>query len=98
MLVRDTEDYGNLLQLALNRIELPENPDVLILRHTRRQQTGDRRGIPAGQCTNLFLFDVTKGDIIQAIHNGCTPDGCGYQSETKAGTGCGGCVPLILRC
>ena len=34
VLVGDTEDYGNLLQLALNRIELPENPDVLILPHT----------------------------------------------------------------
>ena len=27
----DTEDYGNLLQLALNTIELPEHPDTLIL-------------------------------------------------------------------
>ncbi|MFP1453296.1 hypothetical protein ACLB1N_27415 [Escherichia coli] len=27
----DTSDYGNLLQLVLNAIELPENPDSLIL-------------------------------------------------------------------
>ena len=31
VLVGDTSDYGNLLQLALNGIELPENPDGLIL-------------------------------------------------------------------
>ena len=27
VLVGDTSDYGNLLQLVLNAIELPENPD-----------------------------------------------------------------------
>lgn len=31
VLVGDTTDYGNLLQLALNNITLPENPDSLIL-------------------------------------------------------------------
>ncbi|MGK3372917.1 glutamine amidotransferase-related protein, partial [Citrobacter youngae] len=30
VLVGDTSDYGNLLQLVLNAIELPENPDSLI--------------------------------------------------------------------
>lgn len=35
VLVGDTSDYGNLLQLVLNAIELPENPDSLILRRTR---------------------------------------------------------------
>ncbi len=34
VLVGDTSDYGNLLQLVLNAIELPENPDSLILRPT----------------------------------------------------------------
>ncbi len=28
VLVGDTSDYGNLLQLVLNAIELPENPDA----------------------------------------------------------------------
>ena len=31
VLVGDTSDYGNLLQLVLNNIPLPENPDALIL-------------------------------------------------------------------
>ena len=31
VLVGDTSDFGNLLQLVLNAIELPENPDALIL-------------------------------------------------------------------
>lgn len=41
-------------------------------------------------------FDVTKGDIIQAIHNGCQTV-ADIKAETKAGTGCGGCVPLITQ-
>ncbi len=31
MLVGDAEEYGTLLQMMLNRIELPESPEFLIL-------------------------------------------------------------------
>lgn len=96
VLVGDTEDYGNLLQLALNRIELPENPDVLILpAHAGSKPAIGVESLPdsAQICS---CFDVTKGDIIQAIHNGCqTVED--IKAETKAGTGCGGCVPLITQ-
>ena len=42
VLVGDTEDYGNLLQLALNTIELPEHPDTLILPAHAGSKTGNR--------------------------------------------------------
>lgn len=96
VLVGDTEDYGNLLQLALNRIELPENPDVLILpAHAGSKPSVGVESLPdsAQICS---CFDVTKGDIIQAIHNGCQTV-ADIKAETKAGTGCGGCVPLITQ-
>lgn len=96
VLVGDTEDYGNLLQLALNRIELPENPDVLILpAHAGSKPAIGVESLPdsAQICS---CFDVTKGDIIQAIHNGCQTV-ADIKAETKAGTGCGGCVPLITQ-
>ncbi|HCT9737437.1 TPA: nitrite reductase large subunit [Morganella morganii] len=96
VLVGDTEDYGNLLQLALNRIELPENPDVLILpAHAGSKPAIGVESLPdsAQICS---CFDVTKGDIIQAIHNGCQTV-AEIKAETKAGTGCGGCVPLITQ-
>lgn len=96
VLVGDTEDYGNLLQLALNRIELPENPDVLILpAHAGSKPAIGVESLPdsAQICS---CFDVTKGDIIQAIHNGCQTV-ADIKAETKAGTGCGGCVPLIIQ-
>ncbi|MEM8057598.1 nitrite reductase large subunit NirB [Morganella morganii] len=96
VLVGDTDDYGNLLQLALNRIELPENPDVLILpAHVGSKPAIGVESLPdsAQICS---CFDVTKGDIIQAIHNGCQTV-ADIKAETKAGTGCGGCVPLITQ-
>ncbi|WP_026922841.1 nitrite reductase large subunit NirB [Glycomyces arizonensis] len=37
---------------------------------------------------------VTKGDIMGAIHDGCTDVGA-LKDCTRAGTGCGSCVPML---
>ncbi len=96
VLVGDTEDYGNLLQLALNTIELPEHPDTLILpAHAGSKPAIGVDSLPetAQICS---CFDVSKGDIIQAIERGCHTVAA-IKAETKAGTGCGGCIPLITQ-
>jgi len=38
--------------------------------------------------------NVTKGGIGAAIKAGCT-DMAAIKGKTKAGSGCGGCVPLV---
>jgi nitrite reductase (NADH) large subunit len=38
--------------------------------------------------------DVSKGDISASVKSGCCSVG-DVKSDTKAGTGCGGCVPLM---
>ncbi len=71
VLVGDTSDYGNLLQLALNGIALPENPDGLILpAHAGSKPAIGVDSLPesAQICS---CFDVSKGDIIQAVNKGC---------------------------
>lgn len=96
VLVGDTEDYGNLLQLSLNTIELPEHPDALILpTHAGSKPAIGVDSLPetAQICS---CFDVTKGDIIQAIERGCHTVAA-IKAETKAGTGCGGCIPLVTQ-
>lgn len=97
VLVGDTSDYGNLLQLVLNGIELPENPDALILPdHAGNGKPAigvDKLPDSAQICS---CFDVSKGDLIAAIHKGCHTVAA-LKAETKAGTGCGGCVPLITQ-
>ncbi|MBJ3815023.1 nitrite reductase large subunit [Shimwellia pseudoproteus] len=97
VLVGDTSDYGNLLQLMLNNIELPDHPDSLIL---PAYASG---GKPAIGVDNLpdsaqicSCFDVSKGDLIAAIGRGCHTVAA-LKAETKAGTGCGGCIPLVTQ-
>jgi len=96
VLVGDTADYGNLLQLMLNRIPLPQDPAALIL----PAGSGDK---PATGVESLpetaqicSCFDVTKGALVQAVKRGCHTLAA-LKAETKAGSGCGGCVPLITQ-
>ncbi|WP_300000224.1 nitrite reductase large subunit NirB [uncultured Cedecea sp.] len=97
VLVGDTSDYGNLLQLVLNAIELPENPDSLILpsyASSPKSALGvDKLPDTAQICS---CFDVTKGDLVKAINKGCHTVAA-LKAETKAGTGCGGCIPLVTQ-
>lgn len=97
VLVGDTRDYGNLLQLVLNSIPLPENPDALILPDYAGNGSAvmgtDALPDTAQICS---CFDVSKGDIISAVQNGCHTVAA-LKASTKAGTGCGGCVPLVTQ-
>ncbi|MDF7679791.1 nitrite reductase large subunit NirB [Enterobacteriaceae bacterium ESL0689] len=97
VLVGDTSDYGNLLQLVLNGIELPENPDTLILpAHAGSGKPAigvDKLPDSAQICS---CFDVSKGTLIAAINQGCHTVAA-LKAETKAGTGCGGCIPLVTQ-
>ncbi|NUF50656.1 nitrite reductase large subunit NirB [Gilliamella sp. ESL0250] len=96
VLVGDTSDYSNLLQLMLNDMDLPEHPDTLILpAHAGAKPTMGVDALPdsAQICS---CFDVTKEKIIHAINAGCHTVAA-IKAETKAGTGCGGCIPLVTQ-
>ncbi|MRI34654.1 nitrite reductase (NAD(P)H) [Endozoicomonas sp. OPT23] len=96
VLVGDASDYGNLLQMTLNSIRPPKNPAELILPASSGQTEG--QGIAALPETAQICscFDVTKGDLSSAISAGCQ-DIASLKSETKAGTGCGGCSALVKQ-
>lgn len=96
VLVGDTSDYSNLLQLMLNDMDLPEHPDTLILpAHAGAKPAMGVEALPdsAQICS---CFDVTKEKIINAINAGCHTVAA-IKAETKAGTGCGGCIPLVTQ-
>ena len=96
VLVGDTTDYSNLLQLMLNNMDLPEHPDTLILpEHAGSKPTMGVDALPdsAQICS---CFDVTKEKIINAINAGCHTVAA-IKAQTKAGTGCGGCIPLVTQ-
>ena len=97
VLVGDAAEYGTLLQMALNRIELPEDPEFLIL------PQGDGKARPGLGVDALpdsaqicSCNNVSKGDLCAAVAAGATSIG-ELKSCTKAGTACGGCVPLVTQ-
>jgi nitrite reductase (NADH) large subunit len=97
VLVGDAAEYGNLLQLALNGIALPEAPEFLIL----PQADGNARpalGVDAlpASAQVCSCNAVSKGAICDAVANGACDIGA-VKSCTSAGTSCGGCVPLVTQ-
>ncbi|WP_114326238.1 nitrite reductase large subunit NirB [Candidatus Colwellia aromaticivorans] len=95
VLVGDTSEYDSLLQYALNGIELPENPDGLILPSSGEKPTLGVDALP-DTATICSCLNVTKGDIIAAIDCGAVDVG-EVKSSTKAATGCGGCAALLKK-
>jgi nitrite reductase (NADH) large subunit len=97
VLVGDAAEYGTLLQMMLNRIELPESPEFLIL----PQADGNARpalGVDAlpDSAQICSCNDVSKGAICAAVCGGAVTIG-EVKSCTTAGTSCGGCVPLVTQ-
>lgn len=92
ILIGDTEEYGTLLQLYLNKIALPEAPETLIAKGGNEAGLGIESLPEDAQicsCENVCL-----GEIKTAVNNG-NHDLPALKTRTKAGTGCGSCVPLM---
>ncbi|MDJ1492549.1 nitrite reductase large subunit NirB [Cytophagaceae bacterium DM2B3-1] len=95
ILIGDAEAYNMLLQTVNNKIVLPPNPEDLIL--------GARGGAASEGAGVMSLPDdalicsceaVSKASICEAVIGG-TETLDGIKKCTKAGTGCGGCVPMV---
>ncbi len=95
IMVGDAEQYNMLLQTCKNKVVLPPNPEDVIL--------GSRGGEESAGAGIIGLPDdavicsceaITKGAICGAVELGYeTVDA--IKKCTKAGTGCGGCVPMV---
>ncbi len=96
ILVGDTEAYGTLQQLCVNEMDLPESPEQFILPQT--EGAGPAMGVDAlpDSAQICSCYDVSKGDVRQAVQEGCCDMG-GIKSCTGASTGCGGCTALVKQ-
>ncbi len=94
VLVGDASGYGTLLQYCLNKIELPENPDSLILPSRSDESVGLGVDALPDSAQICSCHDVTKGALCTAIDAGCMTVSA-LKDETKAATGCGGCSALL---
>lgn len=93
VLIGDTSDYDTLLQYCLNAIDLPEQPESLILPSSGAAPSLGADALP-DSATICSCHNVSKGDIVSAIDAG-NMDFSSVKSCTKASTGCGGCTALL---
>ncbi|MDN3581608.1 nitrite reductase large subunit NirB [Mucilaginibacter flavus] len=96
ILIGDAEAYNMLLQTVNNKIVLPPDPEDLIL-GSRGGETNAGAGVMSLPDDALICSceAVTKGAICDAVNTGGVTNIDGIKKCTKAGTGCGGCVPLV---
>jgi nitrite reductase (NADH) large subunit len=97
VLVGNADEYGTLLQTALNGIALPEEPEFLIL------PSSDGKAKPGLGVDALpdsaqicSCNSVSKGQICAAVGEGACSI-AEIKACTKAGATCGGCVPLVTQ-
>lgn len=95
VLIGDVEQYGMLHQTMLNELVLPKNPEALILPKMDSASSMNVTDLPdtAQICS---CHDISKGQILEAVTDGATTLGS-IKTCTKAGTGCGGCSPMVER-
>ncbi|HEV3003114.1 MAG TPA: nitrite reductase large subunit NirB [Pirellulales bacterium] len=91
ILVGDARDYGRLLALAKSGQPLAVPPGELM---TGKQEAAGGDGLD-GACQVCSCNNVSKAQICQAIREQSLTNLAAVKACTKAGTGCGGCVPLV---
>ncbi len=92
ILVGDASDYGMLSILAKSDDPLPASPAELLGMGGGMQLGADAMGDSAQVCS---CNNVTKGEICDAIRDKELTTPGQVKFCTKAGTGCGGCMPLV---
>jgi nitrite reductase (NADH) large subunit len=97
ILVGDASAYGTLLQFVQNAIALPPHPEDLLL--PPREGKGATVGMGVESLPDTAQIcscnNVSKEQICTAIQENNFTDIASVKKCTKAGTGCGGCVPLV---
>lgn len=91
MMIGDTQDYVKLVPMVKEQKDLDIPPGELII-GTRGDDDADDLPDSTQVCS---CHNVTKGDIATNVKEGTCKSIGDVKSRTKAGTGCGGCMPLI---
>ena len=96
ILVGDAEQYNMLLQTCKNKVVLPPNPEDVILGSRGNDKDG-RAGVTGlpDEAMICSCESVSKGSICTAVNDGGCESVESIKKCTKAGTGCGGCVPML---
>jgi nitrite reductase (NADH) large subunit len=95
ILVGEAVQYNMLLQTCKNKVVLPPNPEDVILGARGGEEGG--AGVTALPDDALICSceSVSKGAICSSVTDGGCETVEAIKKCTKAGTGCGGCVPML---
>lgn len=96
VLIGDASEYGTLLQFMLNKMELPESPEALILPSVDGEASALGVDALPDSATLCSCMNVTKADVVTAVEAGAVNIG-DIKGATKAATGCGGCAALVTQ-
>ncbi|KAF2159615.1 hypothetical protein M409DRAFT_29934 [Zasmidium cellare ATCC 36951] len=92
MMIGDTKDYIKLVPMVQKQKPLEVPPSEFIV----GKQSGDDDADDLDDDTQICsCHNVTKGGVAQVIKDGSCKSIGDVKSCTKAGTGCGGCMPLV---
>ncbi|MCJ1431471.1 hypothetical protein MMC27_000824 [Xylographa pallens] len=93
MMIGDTKDYVKLVPMVKNQKPLEVPPSEFILGAAK---DGEEGGDDLTDDTQICsCHNVTKGDVAKVVKDGTCKSIGEVKSCTKAGTGCGGCMPLV---
>ena len=93
MMIGDTKDYVKLVPLVKNQTMLDVPPSQLILGAAKEGE--DDANDLTDDTQICSCHNVTKGDVTKVVKDGTCKSIGDVKSCTKAGTGCGGCMPLV---
>lgn len=93
MMIGDTKDYVKLVPMVKNQKALEIPPSQFII---GAGKDGEDDGDDLADDTQICsCHNVLKGDVTKAVKDGTCKSIGDVKSCTKAGTGCGGCMPLV---
>lgn len=99
VLVGCAKEYSDLLQMMLNGLAVPEQPESLIMPgfdQSTSKSGGSGVDLLPDSATICSCNNVSKADICSAIDGGATSLGA-LKKCTQAATACGGCAPLVTQ-
>lgn len=92
MMIGDTKDYIKLVPMVKNKKALEVPPGEFIIGAAKGDDDGSDLAEDAQICS---CHNVLKKDIEGPVKEGTCKSIGDVKSCTKAGTGCGGCMPLV---
>ncbi|KAF2768280.1 nitrite reductase [Teratosphaeria nubilosa] len=92
MMIGDTKDYVKLVPMVKNKKALEVPPSEFIVGASKGEENGDDLEDDTQICS---CHNVLKGDVVKGVKDDTCKSIGDVKSCTKAGTGCGGCMPLV---